>query len=144
VVLTPDQRESGHSVDDLSGLIRAVADYGEQARLLALNLAVAAPKMKSSGFNRRKLDDDLFAMVTRMSTVARQVAEIANAAEKGFNPQNFTDSDRLLRLLLEKGVFNPDVVSHLERSLQEALALVQQIADHVGAQSPCSPRSEPS
>ncbi len=138
-----DQSSGEHSADDLGQLIKVVADYGEQARLLALNLAVAGAKVKRSRINNRKLDDDIFAMVSRMSTVARQVAEIAKTAENGFNPQDFNDSDRLLRLLLEKGVFNPDVIAHLERSLNDALVLAEQIAEQLGTQSAASPSNEP-
>lgn len=142
--MNPDAREGDHSVEDLGRLIKAVANYGEQARLLALNLAVTAARTKPSRLNRGSLDDDLFSIVTRMSTVARQVVEIAHIAEKGFDRRRFKDSDRLFRLLLEKGVYQTDVVSHLERSLQEALALARQIADYVGAEAPRSPHSKPS
>ncbi len=127
---------------DLGRLIKVVADYGEQARLLALNLGVAAARIKPSRGNRRQLDDDLFGLVTRLTTVASQVIETAALAEKGFDPLRLKESDRLLRLLLEKGVFNADVVIHLERSLHEALAFTQRIAERVGAQLPESCRSE--
>jgi len=129
---------------DLSRLIKAVADYSEKARLLALNLAVAAAKAKPSRGNRRQLDDDLFRLVTRMTSVARQVTEISSVAERGFNPDRFKESDQMLRSLLEKGVFNPEVVSHLERSLDEALALAQSIAEHIGVELPESCRTQPS
>lgn len=136
-------KESGEE-NDLGRLIKAVADYSEKARLLALNLAVAAAKTKPSHGNRRQLDDDLFRLVTRMTSVARQITEISSVAEKGFDPQRFKKSDRMLRLLLEKGVFNTDVISHLEKSLHEALTLAQRIAEHVGVELPESCRTQPS
>ena len=139
----PEHAAGEHSVDELGRLIKAVADYGEQARLLALNLAAAGAKIRRSPTDRRKLEDDIFGMVTRMSAVARQVAEVARAAEKGFDPRHIKDSDRLLRLLLEKGVFNADVISHLERSLQEVLSLAQQIAEQIGVQPVVSSSGEP-
>jgi len=123
---------------ELSHLIEAVAQYGEQARLLALNLAVAAAKVKPARGNRRKLDDDLFGLVTRMTNLARQIKEITTVAEKGFDRRRIKESDRLLRLLLEKGVFNEDVVKHLERSLNEVLAFAQSIAEQIGAPLPAS------
>lgn len=142
--MNPEQPAGTQSVEELGRLIKAVADYGEQARLLALNLAVAGAKLRRSGSDKRKLDDDIFSMVTRMSSVARQVAEVAHAAEQGFNPRQFKDTDRLLRLLLEKGVFNADVISHLERSLHEALALAEQIAEQLGVQPVPVPSDETS
>ena len=139
--MNPEKSSDGN---DLGRLIKAVADYSEKARLLALNLAVTAAKTKPSHGNRHQLDDDLFRLVTRMTSVARQVAEVSAVAEKGFDPQRFKESDRLLRLLLEKGVFNTDVISHLERSLHEALTLAQRIAEHVGVELPESYRTQPS
>ena len=121
---------------DLGQLIKALADYGEQSRLLALNLAVAAARVKPAGRTRRQFEDDLFGLVARMTGLARQVTEIAAVAEKGFGRRPLKESDRLLRLLLEKGVFNEDVISHLERSLHDVLAITQRIAAQVGAQLP--------
>jgi hypothetical protein len=126
---------------ELGRLIEAVANYGEQARLLALNLAVAAAKVKPVRGNRRKLDDDLFGLVTRMTNLARQLKEITTVAEQGFDRQRIKESDRLLRLLLEKGVFNEDVVRHLERSLHEVLVFAQNIAEQIGAPLPESSRT---
>ena len=127
---------------DLGKLIKAVADFGEQARLLALNLAVAAAKLKLTQGTRRQLDDDLFSMVTRMTNLARQVAEVAAVAEKGYGRQRQKVGDRLLRLLLEKGVYNEDVMVHMERSLYEVLALAERIAEHIGAPMPESCRTD--
>jgi hypothetical protein len=129
---------------ELGQLIEAVANYGEQARLLALNLAVAAAKIKPTRGNRRKLDDDLFGLVTRMTNLARQLKEITAVAEQGFDRHRIKQGDRLLRLLLEKGVFNEDVIKHLERSLQEVLSFAQSIAGQIGAPLPESSRTNTS
>ncbi len=130
--MTSKQRPDDQEISELQRLITAVIDYGEQARLLALNLAAAAANAKTSGRVKKQVDDDLFSLVTRMSTVARQVTEIANAARSGIDTERVSESDRLLRSLLDKGVFNAEVIHHLERSLNEALTLTQKIADHLG------------
>ncbi len=122
--------------DELSRLIKAVAGYGEQARLLALNLAVSAAKIKFSRRDKKRLNDDLFGLVTRMSTVAKQITEIAAVAEEGYDRGRFSESDRLLRLLLEKGIFNTDVVQHLERSVDEVRELAERIAEQIGVELP--------
>ena len=129
---------------DLGKLIKAVADFGEQARLLALNLAVAAAKLRLTQASRRQLDDDLFSLVTRMTNLARQVSEVAAVAEQGYGGQQRKDSDRLLRLLLEKGVYSEEVMSHLERSLHEVLTLAERIAERIGAPLPESCRNRTS
>lgn len=128
---------------DLRKLIKALAAYGEQARLLALNLAVAAAKVKPADRDRRQLENDLFGLVTRMSALAGQVKEVAALAEKGVDRKRLKESDRLLGLLLEKGVFNDDVISHLERSLHDVLTITQRIAAQVGAPVPEPCPSDP-
>ncbi len=130
--MTSQPQPDEQAAAELARLINAVIDYGEQARLLALNLAAAAANAKTPTRIKKKVDDDLFSLVTRMTTVARQVTEIANAARNGVDPERMSENDRLLRSLLEKGVFNPDVIIHLERSLNEALELTRKIADQLG------------
>ena len=130
------QSDDLHNSDELCGLLKAVAGYGEQARLLALNLAVSAAKIKTSSRDKKRLNDDLFSLVTRMSTVAKQITEIAAVAEEGYDRGRFNDSDRLLRLILEKGIFNADVVQHLERSVDEVHELAERIAEQIGVDLP--------
>ena len=130
------ESEDLHSADELSGLLKAVAGYGEQARLLALNLAVSAAKIKTSRRDKKQLNDDLFSLVTRMSTVARQITEIAAVAEEGYDHTRLNESDRLLRLILEKGIYNADVMQHLERSVEDVRELAEQIAEQIGVDLP--------
>jgi hypothetical protein len=124
---------------DISEVVGAVRALGERARYLAVNLAVAAAKLKQTHAGTARLNEDLLDLVARVTRVSQEVSDAVAAIEQGMahthpsSPANWTR-------WLEVGVPDERTLERLSVSLNEALDLARFVfrwlRDHQPTESP--------
>jgi hypothetical protein len=111
---------------NLEDVVESVRGLGERARLLAVNLAVAAAKLQQE-YDRRQMNDELLDLVAKVTRVSQAVGDAVSAIESGAtagkNPLNFPG-----KALQGIGIPEQETLDRLARSLGEAVALAGQIA----------------
>ena len=121
----PDQPEFPFH-GEISDLVDSVRALGERARFLAINLAVAAAKLKQEGLSSNRLNEEILDLVARMTRASQDVNDALNAIDSGAGSSEKT-SPRMWSDWRETGIPDQRTLDRLENSLQETLELSKYI-----------------
>lgn len=117
---------SGNKIPDppehVNDLVESVRALGERARLLAVNLAVVAAKLKKQGVGSVRLNEDILDLVSRTTRASQDVNDALSAMEKGRHKAEQA-SPGLWVSWQEIGVPDERTLEQLTRSLNETLEL---------------------
>jgi len=106
----------------VTDLVESVRALGERARLLAVNLAVVAAKLKKQGLGSARLNEDILDLVSRITRASQDVNDALSAMEKGRHA-NEQASPGMWVSWQEIGVPDERTLEQLTRSLNETLEL---------------------
>lgn len=107
-------------------VVDSVRELGERARLLAVNLAVAAAKLQQTKRYRGTFNNDILDLVAKVTRVSQSVGDAVSAVEKGL-PATKVSTPALMQSWQGVGVPDEDTLVRLGRSLEDTLALAGQI-----------------
>ncbi|HEX9750712.1 MAG TPA: hypothetical protein VGB22_05430 [candidate division Zixibacteria bacterium] len=107
-------------------VVESVRGLGERARLLAVNLAVAAARLHQS-YDRRHMNDELLDLVAKVTRVSQAVGDAVLAIESGAasTKGSLGISSQTLQGV---GIPDQDTLDRLAQALGESVALAGQIA----------------
>lgn len=108
--------------DSITELVESVRAVGERARLLAINLAVVAAKLKKQGVGSVRLNEDILDLVSRITRASQDVNDAVGAMEKG-RRNSEPVSPGMWVSWQETGVPDERTLEQLARSLNETLEL---------------------
>lgn len=106
----------------ITELVESVRLLGERARLLAVNLAVVAAKLKKQGIGSVRLNEDILDLVSRVTRASQDVNDALKAMEQG-RRSGEQASPGLWVSWQELGVPDERTLEQLTRSLNETLEL---------------------
>jgi len=122
----PHETEGFPVAADITGLVESVRALGERARLMAVNLAVVAARLKKDGVATTRLNEEILDLVARTTRASQNVSDAVDAMEHG-NRHTEPASPILWSTWREVGVPDEQTLERLTRSLSETLELSQQV-----------------
>ena len=128
--MTAMNDENEHtSSEEIGDLVDSVKHLGERARLLAVNLAVVAAKIKKQGSHTTRLNEDILDLVSRITRVSQDVTDSVKAMESGSNASSSETLGTFSGAATWKQVGVPDehALERLTRSLNETLELSRHV-----------------
>ncbi len=128
--MTSMNDENEHtSSEEVGNLVDSVKNLGERARLLAVNLAVVAAKIKKQGTHTTRLNEDILDLVSRITRVSQEVSDSVKAMESGAQATSSENRGSFSGAATWQQVGVPDehALECLTRSLNETLELSRHV-----------------
>jgi len=129
--------EDPDTTQGLRDVVEAVRALGERARFLAVNLAVAAAKLRQLHVGGTQLNQDLLDLVARVSRVSQEVSEAVTAMDER-PARTRPTSPTVWGRWQEIGVPDEKTLERLTTSLNETLDLARHIFRWVRESDPAT------
>ncbi|MEW5701251.1 MAG: hypothetical protein AB1792_03380 [Candidatus Zixiibacteriota bacterium] len=111
---------------ELRDVVDAVRALGDRARYLAVNLAVAAAKLKQLHMGGHQLNSDMLDLVSRITRVSQDVADAVTAMERGSTLTKPT-SPTIWNRWRDVGVPDESTLERLTASLNDTMEMARHI-----------------
>jgi hypothetical protein len=135
--MTDQNPQSGSDRESsLKGVVRVVSSLGERARLLSVQLAVAAAKVQQDQRGKEG-NDEILDLVARVTRLSQSVTDAVTAVQSGL-PQTKLSVPGVWRSSEMTGVPDEATLDRLTRSLEEATEMAEQVFQWVRTNVPAA------